>query len=371
MNKTKILITGGHLTPALAVLDELIARGYNKIIWVGAKYNQTGNKNPSAEYNIITSKNIKFYNLKAGKLSRVWSLKTLFPSIKNLLLIFVGIINAILILKKEKPQIIVSFGGYIALPIVLIAKLMNIKIVTHEQTVVVGLANKIISKFADRVFVSWKESLEYFPKNKTILTGNPLRKEILKPPSNKTITKFKDKVPLIFITGGNQGAHFINQNIFSIIDELIEKYNVLHQTGNSTVTNDYQKALNLQKEFEKKKVYRYKAYDYLNSTEMSEALKFSDIVIARAGANTITELAYLNKKSILVPIPWVSNQEQYKNAKFLEQNGITIIMEQNDNFNSYDILKNIEKLLKVKQNKKINVPSNAAIKICDEIEKLL
>jgi UDP-N-acetylglucosamine--N-acetylmuramyl-(pentapeptide) pyrophosphoryl-undecaprenol N-acetylglucosamine transferase len=371
MKNSKILITGGHLTPALAVVDELKKQGFHKIIWIGTKYNQAGNKNLSPEFNIITSKKIKFYDIKAGKLSRTWSLKTIWPATRNFIFILIGFINSFIILLKERPKIIVSFGGYIALPIVIVGKLMKIKTVTHEQTLTIGLANKIISKFADKIFVSWPDSLKHFPKEKTILTGNPIRKEILKRPKKSQLTSFENNLPIILITGGNQGANFINKNIFEILPKLLKKYNVIHQTGNSSVTLDYEKALNIKKELNDSYNQRYKVFTYLNASQMSEALWYSDLVISRAGANTVTELALLGKKTILIPIPWGTNNEQYKNAKFLEKNLNAVVLEQNNTFTSENLLATINSYIKKTNPKPLDIPKNAQQKICEHILLLL
>lgn len=143
----KILITGGHLTCALAVLDGFLDSGFENIVWVGAKYSQTDANNLSAEYKIITTqKKIKFINLNAGKLWRMVTLKTFFKAVKNFLLIPIGFFTACRIIHKEKPRVIISFGGFLALPIVLAAKIEHKKVVTHEQTINVGLANKVIWK---------------------------------------------------------------------------------------------------------------------------------------------------------------------------------------------------------------------------------
>lgn len=339
-NNKKVLLIGGHSTPAFAVLDELINRHYKYFTWVGEKHNQKGNRNTSAEYKTVTEKyKIRFINLKSGKLVRKWTRQTWVNGLMQIIYLVWGFIKSLYILVLIRPNIIISFGGFVAVPIVIISRLLfwQTKIVTHEQTIVTGLANKIISKFAHKIFISWHESAKFFPKNKTIWTGNPIREQILIPVKNKIIS---DK-PIIFVTAGNQGSMEINKRIFEAVPELIKKYHIIHQTGNSTVTKDFEKAAVLKQSL-KQNSDNYTFKDFFAVEEMSRVLQSANLVISRGGANTILELLALGKPTIIIPIPWVSHDEQTKNAKVLEKFGIGKIIKQDDSFTSKLLIETIE-----------------------------
>lgn len=386
MKKTdKILITGGHATPAFATLDELKLRGYSNFVWVSEKYNQRGTKEPSGEYKTVTEHyKIPFVEIRAGKLVRKWTRQTWLNGLVEFFNLFVGFIQAFFIILKHNPKVIISFGGFLAVPIVFWARVFRKKIITHEQTIVTGLANKIIAKFANKILVSWQESLRYFPKNKTIFTGLPIRQDIFQIHSNFT-DKLDKSLPTIYITGGNQGAHEINKRIFEIIEKLLDKYNVIHQTGNSTNTNDFQNATKIKNDLSDYKKHKYIVKDYVGKEEIGEALNIADVVVSRAGANTIAELLALGKMSVLIPIPWTSHDEQTKNAKMVEDLGLAVRLIQTDNLTLDEIFHSIEKVISVKENKrdlnnvaleesikvaKSKVVFNAAKSIVDEIERM-
>ncbi|MFS8130558.1 MAG: UDP-N-acetylglucosamine--N-acetylmuramyl-(pentapeptide) pyrophosphoryl-undecaprenol N-acetylglucosamine transferase [Candidatus Dojkabacteria bacterium] len=336
-----ILFTGGHATPALAVISELKKRGYTNFLWVGHKYNQQGNTEVSPEFKLVEEAGIKFIDLKTGKLNRKWTLQNFLPSVLSILMIFYGFIQSKLILLRNRPAIVVSFGGYLAVPVVIIAWVLRIKIITHEQTIVTGLANKIISKFANKVCISWESSKQFFPSNKTVLTGNPIRREVFKIESTDLIKDLDPKKPTLYITGGNQGAHEINKRVFEYLPNLLQECNIIHQTGNSTATNDYQKAIEMKKELPGDISIRYVPVDYVKSNEIGAVFNKADVIFSRSGANTITELLALGKLSILMPIPWTSGDEQTKNARILEETGLGFIIIQKDNLTSKQIYQTI------------------------------
>ncbi len=325
----KILITGGHLTPAVAVINELKKRGYTNFVWVGHKYNQSGSNTPSAEYNTVNELSIPFYHLKTGKLIRDWSPSTFIYGIKNLFAIVGGFINAFTIIRKEKPSLVMSFGGYLALPIVFAAYINGIKIATHEQTIVTGLANKIISKFATKVFISWEDSAKYFNANKVVFTGNPIRSDVFEIQDESLLVNINTTLPTILVYGGNQGAHEINSRIFDILEDLLKDFNVIHQTGNSNVTKDNEQALHIKNSLNKDITNRYIPVDYINSKQVGTVLNKADIIVGRSGANTVAEILALGKLCVLISIPQTSHDEQIKNAKFVEQAGLGIYLTQN------------------------------------------
>lgn len=326
---TKILITGGHLTPAIAVLNELKNRGYHNFSWVGHKFNQSGSKVVTAEFNTVNTLDVPFYNLRTGKLIRDWSFSTFLYGIKNLFFVLWGIISAFYLILKLRPNIIVSFGGYLALPVVISGKLLGSKVVTHEQTIVTGLANKVIGKFADKVFISWEESRKYFNPQKTVFTGNPIRKSVFEIEDNSLIKDIDSNLPTILVFGGNQGAHEINIRIFEIVSELVKDFNVIHQTGNSNVTKDNERSNHIKSSLPTELSKRYLPIEYISSNQIGSILNETDIMVSRSGANTVSEILALGKISILIPIPQTSHDEQIRNARLVEKVGLGIYLSQN------------------------------------------
>ena len=199
----KIVITGGHHTSALPVIGELKKRDSSiDIHWFGHKHTLLGSKSETLEYREITSLDIPFYDLKAGKLYRTFN-----PI--RLLRIPYGVFQAFFLLLKTKPDVILSFGGYLAAPVVLAGWFLGIPSLTHEQTVVTGYSNKFISRFVKKIMISWKESAKYFPKDKVMYTGLPLRKEIFDTSSDSF--ESENSFPTIYITAGKTGSHNINE----------------------------------------------------------------------------------------------------------------------------------------------------------------
>jgi UDP-N-acetylglucosamine--N-acetylmuramyl-(pentapeptide) pyrophosphoryl-undecaprenol N-acetylglucosamine transferase len=353
-SQNKILFVGGHMTPALAVLEEFKSRGYHNFVWLGHKYPQTFSKLESSEFKVVTAQNIKFYNIHAGKLWRKWTKATLFKGLYNLCLIPVGVVEAFFILLRERPRVVVSFGGYIALPVVFAAWLLRIKAVTHEQTMTSGMANRILAKFANKIFVSWPNSKKFYPANKTILTGNPIRKEVFDITTNQF--NFNNDLPIIYITGGNQGANTINWRLFEILPELLKTNNIIHQTGNSTLTNDFTKAQQKHASLPAQLKERYVFAANFYGPEIGEIFAKAQLVVSRAGANTVSEIIALDKYALFIPIPWSSGNEQQKNAEYAHSLGNGEILKQ------YDAMQPTELLLAIKHAlnlaRKRNRPSN-------------
>lgn len=341
-NNALILITGGHATPAIACIDELKRRGYENLIYIGQKKSLLFDKNTSSEYKLITQEvKIPFKNLIAGKLSLFIN----FHSLIWLIRIPIGFIQALFWVSIYRPKIVLTFGSHVGVPVVFWGWFFRIPIIAHEQTTTIGRSNKFIQKFAKKVCISWPQMVT--KNEKYVLTGNPIRKEILK--KSKVDFDFSDKnKKLIFITGGNQGSHAINEFIFGSLAKLIQKYNVLHQTGSNTLFNDYNKA----KELEEKinvKTKSYLAKDYIFPDEMSAALNNASIIISRAGANSVTEFLVLRKKALLIPITTTSGNEQFLNAELLEKLGLAKSVNQKD-LEKIDLMETLEFIEKLKPN---------------------
>ncbi|MGB9707163.1 MAG: UDP-N-acetylglucosamine--N-acetylmuramyl-(pentapeptide) pyrophosphoryl-undecaprenol N-acetylglucosamine transferase [Microgenomates group bacterium] len=336
----KILITGGHLAPALAFIEEYLKNNpKEEIIFVGRKYINNFERVISLEYKEIANKGIKFIDLATGRLTRVINWR----SIINFLYIPLGFFNAYKIINEEKPDFILSFGGYIALPLSIVGFFKKIPVFTHEQTIKPGLASRIIGLFAKKIFVSFPESIEYFDKKKTVVIGNPIKEAVLKV-IKKPFDIKKDR-PVIYVTGGSLGSHSINVHIGKILEDLLKKYIVIHQTGETKQYQDYDK-------LKKIKAKNYFLRKHFYSDEIGYIYQTCDLVIARAGANTFFELLYLKKPTIFIPLPWSANKEQLFHAQIFKKYGIGEIFNQNDK--SYNLKLLIDKMIGNIENYKKN-----------------
>jgi len=314
----KIIICGGHHNSALVVAEELIKRS-DQVFWFGHKYSMIGDKNPSAEYLEVTRKEIPFIEIKAGKFQRK------FRFWQNIFRIPVGFWQSLKALRRIKPDLILSFGGYLALPVAIVGYLLGIPIVTHEQTTVSGIANRLIAKVAKKIFITFESSAKYYPREKVVFTGLPVRKEIF----GKREKLFFNDQRTIYITGGKQGAHFINEAVFKVLPQLMEKFNIIHQCGSASQFNDYEKALKIKSGLgDKQKNYLVKEYFF--PEEIGSVFNSADFLVSRAGAHTVYELMVLNKPAILIPIPWSNRNEQEENAKMLVSFGLAKILSQKD-----------------------------------------
>ena len=322
----KLLITGGHLTPALAIIDVLVqnkSQTFDKIIFVGRKYALDTEKTLSLEYREITKRRLEFIPLNAGRLTRILSAR----SIRNLVKVPIGFFNAWSILRKGKPDVILSFGGYLALPIALWSLFLRIPLYTHEQTISPGITNRIIGFFSKKIFLAFEESSPYFNRRKTIVTGNPVRKSIF----------FTDKKPFLcqknkmalYITGGSLGSHSVNVHVSRILRNLLQTYIVIHQTGDTKEYNDYDKLLKQKLELPPDFQNRYFLAKHFFEDEIGYVYSLSDIVIGRSGANTFFELIALKKPAVLIPLPWSAHGEQKKHAELFKEKGIGEIFFQN------------------------------------------
>lgn len=319
----KVVFVGGHHTTALAVIQSFLnsRKGFSaELFWIGHKYSMWGDKNESAEYKEVRALGIPFLSLSAGKFYRTYN-----PL--KLIRIPFGFFQSLYYLLKIKPDLIVSFGGYLAVPVVFTGKLLGISSFTHEQTTGVGFANNFISKFATKIFLTWENSLSNLKDLKVVLVGLPLRKEIINPEKlnedvglERFIKKSKGH-PLIYITGGKQGAHFINELIKKSLPMLPSDYFIIHQCGNSTVYNDFETLKGIKND-------HYFVNDYFSAKETGMLFKYVSLVVGRSGANTVYELAACKKPAIFIPIPWVSHNEQRKNAEVLEAAGSAVILDQ-------------------------------------------
>jgi len=315
----KILVTGGHITPAIAVIDE-IRRRYPRweIVFVGRKKALEATTVLSEEYRILRDRGIAFRALTTGRLSRFVSA----GGILSLCKVPIGMLQAFMVVLFERPRLIVSFGGYVALPIVYAAWVLGIPCVTHEQTAQPGIANQLIARVARRICVTFPHTSSLFPVHKSVVTGLPLRNALFHPPMRGIVTLQREK--LLFICGGSTGAVSLNELLYPIIPELTKLFRVVHQVGRKT----YDVARRVRSALPAPVRKRYTVTPYLDEEEYSWALNHATLIVGRSGANTVGEIASLGKVAIFVPLPWSAAAEQMANARWLAQAGAAAIVDQ-------------------------------------------
>lgn len=332
----RIVITGAHFTPAVAVCEELKKFQGVEIIYVGRKTIMEGDQTQSAESKILPKLGVKFVPIITGRLQRIFTPYT----IPSLLKIPLGFIQSFWIILSEKPDVILSFGGYVAPPVVFAGWLFSIPIIIHESALVMGLANKICTPLADKVALSYNN--HHTGGGKIIVTGNPLRDEILHPKAGisseyKKIFKeaVKSDLPVILITGGNQGSHIINLCIEESLDMLLKIACVIHITGESKF-HDFERFKKIQND-------RYLVKKWIGK-EWGAVLSKVDLAISRAGINTLTEFSFFQIPALVIPIPYLYGDEQNKNAKFFEKLGLVKILPQ-PKLSGQALMKNVKIML--------------------------
>ncbi len=346
MGKTKVLIVaggGGHFSPALAVIQD--APKNWEVLLVGRKYALEGDKALSYEYQTAKILGIPFVSLATGR----WQRKFTTHTIPSLLKIPYGFFQGIKVIRTFHPEIVLSFGGYVSLPITLAAFFLRVPVVVHEQTLGAGFSNRIASFFAKKVCISWESSKRFFSKGKAERTGNPIRKEILEE-SQSALKRLKfdtETIKTVYITGGSLGSHRLNAAVEGCLPKLLEKYRVIHQTGDAQEYKDYQRLKSLRESFDTVRKERYVLEKFFPVDEVGVILRASDVVVARSGITTVCELLYLEKPSLFIPLPFAQNNEQMENALMAKKMGIGEILSQ-DSLSSEVLFSKISEIIENK-----------------------
>ncbi len=353
----KVLIaaggTGGHIFPAISIarsIEKLLPG--SEILFVGTK--------KGMENQLVTSQGYKIKYIHSDKIAGRGTVSKLAAVSKSI----VGVWESLKIIKDFNPDVVVGMGSYTSGPVVLSAKLLSIPSAICEQNSVPGLTNKILSKIANRIFIAFEESLRFFDTQKTIVTGNPVREKFLHICQTKNE---KNDYLTIFVTGGSQGAKRLNEITSHAITTLKEglKIKVIHQTGNS----DLEKIKTLYKQAN----IEAEVLAFIDDIHNSYAQ--ADLVIARAGAGTISELTVLGKPAILIPFPYAANNHQYYNALHMEKAGAAIVIEEKElnHFVLSQILKKVlnkQKLEEMAEASKKLAKPHASYTIAKEIISL-
>lgn len=298
--------TGGHVFPAISIADEITARdGVNEVLFIGSKSGLENELVPRSGYEIrhVSTKGIK-------GLGPVRSVLGVMAASK-------GTLESIMILRSYKPDCAVGVGGYVSGPLVLAAALLGIPTAICEQNTVPGVTNRILARFVRKIFAAFEESIAYLPGKKVIVTGNPVRPEILE---KKESPAYGDGFTIL-VFGGSQGAGTLNR----VMPEAAgimgrDDVRIIHQTGKAdcdAVTAAYEKA-SVQAE----------VLPFID--DMASAYAGADLVIGRAGAGTIAEITALGKPSVLVPFPFATNDHQTENAKVLVRSGAARMIDDAD-----------------------------------------
>ncbi len=348
--------TGGPVTPLLAVMEKMmkVYPDYN-YYFLGTKF---GPEKKMLEAEKLTQ-NCHYLSLEAGKWRRYFSFKNLSDPFK----IVYSFFQSFYYLSKYRPSMVLSAGAYVSVPLAYAAYILRIPVIIHQQDILVGLANRLMSKVASQVSVSFEKSLKYF-NNKGILIGNPYRQDLIKQIKEERQDylkkwKFSKDLPVLLVMGGASGANYINQVLFKIRPILKDSWQVVHLSGyfNHQETS-----------FDN----NYRVFKFLANLDLLSLIACADLVISRAGLGTITELFAFSKPALIIPMP---NSHQEKNAQYLAHKKAAIVREQ-ANFSDSDLIKllyDFKENKEIGQGLKLNIskimPSDATDNFIKLIEK--
>lgn len=326
MSSYKIIMTGGgsagHVTPNLALLPKLKNKGY-EVLYIGSK--------DGIEKEIIKKANIPYFEISCGKLRRYFDIKNFSDPFK----VVKGIFDANKVLKKEKPDVVFSKGGFVAVPVVISAYLNKIPVIAHESDLTPGLANKLSAPYCTKLCVTFPESIKHIKEDKGVLTGTPIREELLLGSREKglSLCGFTQNRPVLLIIGGSLGSKYINDLVRDSLTELLKKYNVIHICGKGNFDGNLAK------------LQGYKQFEYITE-ELPHIMKAADMVVSRAGANAIYEFLALRKPNLLIPLSKKSSRgDQILNAASFENSGYSMVVQEED-INSKKLEEKIDELYK-------------------------
>ena len=307
----KIVLTGGgtagHVTPNIALLPSLKEAGF-EVHYIGS-YN-------GIEKKLIEDMGIPYYGISSGKLRRYFDLKNFSDPFR----VVKGFGEANRILKKIKPDVVFSKGGFVTVPVVMAAKKNHIPAIIHESDMTPGLANKLCLPSASKVCCNFKETFDLLPEGKAVLTGTPIRKELFEGNAEKAaeFCGLSTKKPTILVIGGSSGSVVINNAVRESLDEILKDFQVIHLCGKGHLDENL------------KNKSGYVQFEYI-SKELRDLFALSDLVISRAGANAICELLALKKPNILIPLSKAASRgDQILNAASFEQQGYSYVIKEED-----------------------------------------
>lgn len=298
--------TAGHVTPNIALIPKLRELGY-KISYIGSY--------EGIEKKLIEELGIPYYGISSGKLRRYFDLKNFTDPFK----VLKGFGEAIRLMHKLKPDIVFSKGGFVSVPVVLAAKYCHVPAIIHESDITPGLANKIAIRGAKKVCCNFPETMKYLPEGKAVLTGSPIRQELFHgnaAAARKLCHISDDGKPVLLIIGGSSGSKVINDAVRQVLPQLLERFNVIHLCGKGNLDTSLNGRVG------------YTQMEYA-SEELPDIFALADLVISRAGANSICELLALHKPNILIPLSAAASRgDQILNANSFKKQGFSYVLEE-------------------------------------------
>jgi len=299
--------TGGHVFPALAVAEQLKLMGHDNVCWIGSR--------KGIEKSIVKRWGIPFVHVPSGKLRRYLSLENL----SDLFRVAAGLMRSIAVLRKLRPAVVFSKGGFVTVPPVLAARLLGIPVVSHESDFDPGLATKINAWSSTRICIPYQATARYFKprlRRRLVVTGNPVRAEIARgdAQSGCRLLGFDPARPILFVQGGSLGARQLNELLFECLPTLPAAWQVVHQSGKAARVHPDQPG-------------RYRSFEFL-SEDYTHVLAASTLVLSRAGAGSLWEMGTVKKPAILLPLDSGSRGDQLRNARFCEQAGCCRVLPQ-------------------------------------------
>lgn len=338
--------TGGHIFPLIAVAKKIKEKIGNEaeFLYVGS-----GSK---IEKETMQAEGIRAKYILAGKVRRYFSLLNFVDFFK----IPIGFIQSLFILLRFMPDVVFSKGGYVSVPVIIVAWMYRIPVIIHESDATPGSANKILAKFSTKIAVAYASTQNYFEASKTAIIGNPIRDGINEgnKEESRKIFNFSESKPIILILGGSQGSEIINEAIIRILPKLIKHSQIIHQTGEKNYESVVRKA---GEQGIKAGREGYYVAPFFNFEKLKEAYAVSDLVVSRAGANIIAEIAANAKPNILIPLEHSAQDHQRMNAYEIAKAGGTLVLEES-NLGENIFFEKIEKILfneELKQNMSKNV----------------
>ncbi len=364
--------SGGHFYPIIAVAESLVSKAKKKKIIPPKLYYFAPSKyNPRA----LFDNEIEFVGVPAGKVRRYFSIFNLTDTVKTA----TGIVRATLALFSVYPDVVFGKGGYASFPTLFAARLLRIPVVIHESDSTPGRVNSWAAKFAKYIAISYPNAEAAFEarigtknKSKIAFTGNPIRKEIRIPLSNGAVEylHLEKGVPTIFILGGSSGSVTINDAVIDMLPRLVEKYQVIHQTGRANIADITMTSKVVLKD--NPNASRYHPFEYLDDLGMRMSSGVADLVISRAGSS-IFEIAAWGKPSIIIPLPETVSHDQTKNAFSYARSGACVVVEES-NLSANILISEIDRIIENRQRYATmasNTASFAHIDASDKIAELL
>lgn len=318
--------TGGHVTPLLAVVDELKkSEDKPEIVFVGSRGGVEEKLMPETGIRAMFIHSGKFRRYHRNLILNILDPSTIVKNIIDLKNFILGIFDSLKILKEEEPDVVFLKGGYVSLPFGIACRFKKYPYFIHESDVILGLANRLLYKRSEKIFVSFPaEGYKDIPEEKLVYSGNPIRKDLLDGEKKRGLKFFEldEKIKTIFVIGGSQGAHAINMLIFDKLEKYLEKYQIIHISGDYDYDWLEYKSKDIKGADE-----RYKLFNFLSS-ELKDAFAVSDMVVARAGNNVLTEIAAAKKPSVIIPLESSANNHQLANAKAFSRGGGAYVLTQ-------------------------------------------